>query len=243
MEFVSGTPAKGIIDSYQSPLVFQTLRSDRMTIATNGNVGIGTATPATSLDVGGGIQISGVSGSTPSPGVSYGLFPYGGIGLGIVSGATGPTQGIGIWTNPGGQVTEVMRILSGGNVGIGTINPQYKLDVYGTIHAHQVNVDLTGTPDYVFDKDYHMPTLSETAAYIDKNHHLSEIPSAAEITKNGLNLGEMNKLLLKKVEELTLYLIEKDKAEKEQEILNQKQQNQIDLLIKQVAELSKTKNQ
>jgi hypothetical protein len=54
--------------------------------------------------------------------------------------------------------------------------------------------------------------------YIDQNHHLPEIPSEQEVAKNGINLGEMNKLLLKKVEELTLYLIEKDKKEKEQDI-------------------------
>jgi len=124
-----------------------------------------------------------------------------------------------------------------GNVGIGTIHPLYTLDVYGIIHAKQVNVDASGTPDYVFDKDYHLPTLAETAAYIDKNHHLSEIPSAAEITKDGLNLGEMNKLLLKKVEELTLYLIEKDKTEKEQSGIDKQQGEQLKLQQIEINEL------
>jgi hypothetical protein len=117
-------------------------------------------------------------------------------------------------------INPVMITDAVGNIGIGTTNPTgYKMAVNGGIHAQQVNVDLSGWSDYVFDKDYHLPTLTETAAYINQNHHLAEIPSAAEITKNGLDLGEMNKLLLKKVEELTLYLIEKDKEIKEEKDL------------------------
>jgi hypothetical protein len=109
-------------------------------------------------------------------------------------------------------------LLANGNVGIGTSNPgAYMLAVKGNVHAQQVNVDLTGWADYVFKKDYALPSLTEVKTYIDKNHHLSEIPSEKEIAKDGLNLGEMNKLLLKKVEELTLYLIEKDKQINEQD--------------------------
>jgi hypothetical protein len=109
-------------------------------------------------------------------------------------------------------INPVMLTDTNGNISIATHNSNgYKLSVGGNIHAQQVNVDLSGWSDYVFDKDYHLPTLTETEAYINQNHHLAEIPSAAEITKNGLDLGEMNKMLLKKVEELTLYLIEKDK--------------------------------
>jgi hypothetical protein len=69
----------------------------------------------------------------------------------------------------------------------------------------------------VFKPDYQLPLLTDVKTYIDQNHHLPGISSEAEVAKNGLNLGEMNKLLLKKVEELTLYLIEKDKKEKDQE--------------------------
>jgi len=99
-----------------------------------------------------------------------------------------------------------------GNVGIGTPNSHAdKLAVNGTIHAKQVNVDLSNWADYVFDTDYRPMPLAEINAYIKKEHHLPEMPSAAAVEKDGLNVGEMNKLLLKKVEELTLYLIEKDK--------------------------------
>jgi hypothetical protein len=63
-------------------------------------------------------------------------------------------------------------------------------------------------PDYVFEKDYPLTSLEELKAYIDQHKHLPEVPSAKEMGENGINLKEMNLLLLKKVEELTLYVIE-----------------------------------
>lgn len=66
-----------------------------------------------------------------------------------------------------------------------------------------------------------MPSLNEVKSYIDRNGHLLEVPSEADVTKNGANLGEMNRVLVKKVEELTLYLIEQQKQiEKMQITLN-----------------------
>jgi len=382
------------------------------TIVKNGNVGIGISNPASALDVGGAIQISSVNQNTPPTGLSYGLFPYGGIGLGIFSGATDPNQGMGFWTNPYGVKTEVMRISAGGNVsigttastglltlnstpgaqvslqtngtpianlsvnsnssmwnggygvglnmaataadislqtgapaatslivknsgnvGIGTTNPYSKLHIaggglvvganavtdnldgalslgnvytsydpwqgnwavngstmilsalgYSTIAFHHsgLRVDFiragggniqigydggwgmpnvvlpngiwnsagyvgVGTttvpsgykmavagnaiaesmtvklqanwPDYVFKKDHPLLPLSEIKAYIDKNQHLPEVPTAEQVSKNGINLGEMNTLLMKKVEELTLYLLE---LKKDNDLLNQR---------------------
>jgi hypothetical protein len=118
-----------------------------------------------------------------------------------------------------------------GNVGIGTTNTHtYKLAVNGSAIATSMTVQgYTSWPDYVFKPAYTLPTLTEVKTYIDQNHHLPEIPSAEQIEKDGLNLGEMNKLLVKKVEELTLYLIEKDKKqnEQEEEIKLLKQQMQV----------------
>jgi hypothetical protein len=99
--------------------------------------------------------------------------------------------------------------LNGGNVGIGTTTPDAKLAVKGVIHTQEVKVDLNGAmgPDYVFEKDYDLLTLPEVEQYINENKHLPEIPSARQMEEDGLKLKEMNLLLLKKVEELTLYIL------------------------------------
>lgn len=121
-----------------------------------------------------------------------------------------------------------------GDVGIGTSTPDEKLTVKGKIHAQEVKVDLLGAlvPDYVFANDYNLKTLSEIEKYIKENSHLPEIPSAKDFEKNGIFLAEMNMSLLKKVEELTLYLIEQDKK------VNAKS-NQIEGLKKDVEGLKK----
>ena len=116
--------------------------------------------------------------------------------------------------------------IQNGNVGIGTISPDEKLTVKGKIHTQEVRVDMTGplVPDYVFANDYKLKSLQEVEDYINKNKHLPEIPSAQDIEKNGLMLAEMNMSLLKKVEELTLYMIEmkKENQEMKKEIANLK---------------------
>ncbi len=105
---------------------------------------------------------------------------------------------------------------SGSSVGIGGIylNSTYKLAVFGKIAAYdEVKVFVNGTtfPDYVFDANYKLTSLEETEKYIKENHHLPEVPSASEITKEGMSLNGMSEILLKKVEELTLHLIEMKK--------------------------------
>jgi hypothetical protein len=119
---------------------------------------------------------------------------------------------------------------SGGNVGIGTNNPgSFKLAVEGKIGAREINVTTTTPwPDYVFEKDYNLPTLAEVESYINQNKHLPEVPAAKEMEKNGVNLGEMNMLLLKKVEELTLYVIELKKENDEQRKRSEDQQLEIE---------------
>ena len=106
---------------------------------------------------------------------------------------------------------------SGGNVGVGTANPTEKLTVNGKIKANEIRVDGTGAPDYVFEESYKAATLQDVESYIKKNKHLPEVPSAKEFERDGIAVGEMNKLLLKKIEELTLHLIEKDKKISDQE--------------------------
>jgi hypothetical protein len=94
-------------------------------------------------------------------------------------------------------------------------NPKMKLlqlNNNGQLFAREVIVDLDNWPDYVFEKDYELQPLNEVEQYINEHKHLPNIPSAKEVETDGLNLGEMNKLLLQKVEELTLHLIEQQKV-------------------------------
>lgn len=155
---------------------------------------------------------------SPSPTGTSILLPYTNSFMGNVN-----MPGTGIWN-------------TAGNVGIGTVNPgAFKLAVKGNIHAQEFNLDLTGWSDYVFKNDYRLPPLTEVKTYIDQNHHLADIPSEQQIVRDGLNLGEMDKLLVKKVEELTLYLIEKDKQ------INVQQQ-QMNLMKQQMEAIEKQLN-
>jgi len=116
-----------------------------------------------------------------------------------------------------GTVTNQGDLFSTGNMGIGTADTKgYKLAVNGKIRAQEIKVETAGWPDYVFAKDYKLPSLQETEQHIKEKGHLTGIPSAEEVKANGVDLGEMNKKLLQKIEELTLYLIEM-KKESEQE--------------------------
>lgn len=96
-------------------------------------------------------------------------------------------------------------------VGIGTADPTEKLSVNGNIRAKEIKVETANWPDYVFQDGYEAMSLPEIELFIKQNGHLPEIPSASEVEKEGISLGEMNKLLLKKIEELTLLLIEKNR--------------------------------
>ena len=100
-----------------------------------------------------------------------------------------------------------------GNLGIGTTDISgYKLAVAGTIHAEEVMVEHADKwYDYVFEDDYNLTSLSELETYISENKHLPEVPSEKEVHENGISLGYMNGILLKKIEELTLYVIEQQK--------------------------------
>ena len=83
-----------------------------------------------------------------------------------------------------------------------------ELVIDGKIRSEEVKVEIINGPDYVFDPDYKLRTLKETKEYITENKHLPEIPTAKEMEANGVDIGNMNMLLLKKIEELTLYQIE-----------------------------------
>ncbi|MEN2401784.1 hypothetical protein GKZ90_0018490 [Flavobacterium sp. MC2016-06] len=121
-----------------------------------------------------------------------------------------------------GNNAETYLTINKGNVGIGIKTPINKLDVNGTIHSKEVKVDMTGWSDFVFKKEYSLPTLTEVEKQINEKGHLENIPSEEEVLKNGINLGEMNSKLLQKIEELTLYMIDVNKKVKELQVSNAK---------------------
>ena len=131
-----------------------------------------------------------------------------------------------------------IKIDKDGNVGIGKAVPTVKLDVNGDINANVITAtnlniatfevgtmtvidklwageievtDLSGWKDCVFESSYKLMSLKETEEFIRLNKHLPGIPSEKEVMENGINVGEMNALLLQKIEELTLYMIELEK--------------------------------
>ncbi|UII75898.1 hypothetical protein LV716_16785 [Flagellimonas sp. HMM57] len=205
-----------------------------------GNVGVGITNPNASLEVQDEIQVR-LATNFITKNVAR-IIPLG------YSGPTGAMnwslRGVyqysnGVTTNTDGGDLDIIKSLdrntilatktdgtSLGNVGIGTINPDAKLAVNGNIHTKEVKVDLVGWPDYVFEKEYNLPTLEEVEAHITEKGHLQDIPSAKEVEENGIKLGEMNAKLLQKIEELMLYTIQQQKEieELKQEISGSKKQ-------------------
>lgn len=94
------------------------------------------------------------------------------------------------------------------------------LDVAGEIMAQDIVVSANALPDYVFEPGYRNAPLPEVAAYIEENHHLPGMPSAEDAAKNGLSVGDMQKKLLEKVEELTLHMIAADERNRQLEQQN-----------------------
>ena len=190
------------------------------TITTNGKVGIGNTTPTARLDIS---SITGYGTTTPS-------------GLRIANKNGGPAANILEVTNqiiqsPPQNPTTLFWVRGDGQVGVleslrigskEAINNYsgYKLSVDGDIIAKRCIIQVDSWADYVFDSKYNLPSLSYVESYIQNNKHLPGVPNETEVMNNGIEVGEMNKMLLKKIEELTLYLIElKKENDKMQDIM------------------------
>ncbi|MFV0417921.1 MAG: hypothetical protein ACK5KT_04180 [Dysgonomonas sp.] len=115
-----------------------------------------------------------------------------------------------------------LTILGTGRVGIGTDSPQSLLDVNGTIRSKEVKIEATGWPDFVFDKDYKLPSLEDVEIHINEKGTLPNIPSEKDVKENGIDVGEIQAKLLQKIEELTLYVIDLKKENEEQNTLIEK---------------------
>jgi cell division protein FtsL len=205
-----------------------------LSIIENGNVGIGTTTPASKLDVlGSYAEVSLNANAAASANFRTG----GHVQMAINTQLTYPytTSLQSKHATADGEAYPIALNPLGGNVGIGTTAPDAKLSVNGNIHAKEVKIDLSfPAPDYVFAKDYKLKALEEVEDYIEKNSHLPEIPSAKEFEKNGLMLAEMNMSLLKKVEEMTLYMIDQNKAIQDLKQEVKKQNEKIESISKQI---------
>lgn len=127
------------------------------------------------------------------------------------------------WTTASSNINYTAGIVS---IGTTTAPAGYKLAVGGKTVTEEVVVKLQANwPDYVFANDYYLMPLMELERYINQHKHLPEVPSATDVKENGVALGELNATLLKKIEELTLYMIELKKE-------NEAQQKQIEALLK-----------
>ena len=185
-------------------------------LSTIGKVGIGTASPTQSLDVNGHVKFDALNSTYTNLQIGHGAndrifadnHPNETYGGGMFFRVTSDPS-----LNIPHNYIDVMMLTDEGNVGIGISDTKgFKLGVNGKIAATEVKVaTYANWPDYVFEESYTLPTLKEVEDYIKTKGHLENIPSAKEVEKNGVLLGEMNKNLLQKIEELTLYTIQQEK--------------------------------
>jgi len=217
----------------------------------SGNVGIGVSLALAKLHLNGALRIDGASGGIIGSGNGSRIELSSGNGtsieenwgINLVGNDESPVKVknaallVGYESSSPGWGTNGNLLISG-SLGIGTTDPDAKLTVKGDIHTQEVRVDMTGSigPDYVFEKGYKLTSLFDLERFISTNKHLPEVPSAKEMEEHGLNLKEMNLLLLKKVEELTLHLIEQNKA-------NQFLTLQVKDLQKEIEMIQNTKGQ
>ena len=197
--------------------------TDRFFIDASGRVGINEDNPQAPLHVVGKtfVQASGeaikMSGTDPAINI------YQGSTQKSYLWQTGNNLRIGI-SDPAGKIIMVTN-----QVEIGTsidLPSDYKLGVGGKVICEELKVKLqsSGWPDYVFDKTYRLKPLSEVEQFITVNKHLPNIPSAKEIEANGIEVGEMQRKMIEKIEELTLYVIE---LRKELDVLKKDQKSNL----------------
>ncbi len=170
--------------------------------------------------------------NTAGTGINF----YTATATGAFGGAVFPTDtSLVLWSNSGASNYLILQP-SWGKTGIGTYSPNaklhlngnmliggtslnpatgYTLSIDGKLICTEARVQLTASwPDYVFADDYQLPSLESVEKFVKQNKHLPNIPAAAEVEKQGFDLGDMNRKLLEKVEQLTLHLIEMKKENK-----------------------------
>lgn len=188
----------------------------------NGNVGIGSNSPGNKIgfaNVDVDAEATGITWYNPSP-VSYGIYKTAGNWVAPNYQQLKLAFNTGIIIDPGTDHGKSYLDVKGngirvteGAVGIGVTDVKgYKLAVGGAAVAEKIVIKQQANwPDFVFDSAYRLTPLSQVEAYIRKNKHLPDVPSAAAVDQGGINIGDNQAALLKKIEELTLYIIQQHK--------------------------------
>jgi hypothetical protein len=230
-----------------------TFSSSKLTIQSDGNIGIATNDPQAKLQIG---NLTGADKRIMIPGaynferLNLTMGANGNGELEFVTHSNGESSGgVKLYSPDGAHLyfqtalattsysslnyQTKMTLTNGGYLGIGTTCPQTALDVAGTIRAKEVKVELFSGCDFVFKEDYKLMELKELEQFVKTNQHLPEVAPEKEMVENGVNMKELQMKLLQKIEELTLYTIEQNKK-----IETIQEQNE---LLKQEIELLKKK--
>jgi hypothetical protein len=175
---------------------------DRLTVAPDGNVGIANNDPLTRLHIASG-QDAGLANTQ-----------NGFVMLGAEAGSNVVIDNNEIIARNNGAISTLFMQNNGGTVQIGNVAVPtgYTLSVAGKAICTELRVQLTGAwPDYVFDEKYKLPDFNTLRNYIKENKHLPNIPAAKDIEKSGMEVGDMQRRMMEKIEELTLYVLELEK--------------------------------
>jgi hypothetical protein len=181
--------------------------TERMRIKGNGSVGIGNTDPAFPLDITGRVRLRNVGSSNTA-----GIWLDGTTAIQRSFVGTNDNNTMGLYGTGSGW--SFLMDVNDGAIMIGTAQKAagYKVNVAGKVIAEEVRVQLRAAwPDYVFENNYKKLSLEELEQYVIINKHLPNIPSALDIEKDGQQLGEVQRKMLEKIEELSLYIIEQDK--------------------------------